>query len=268
MICVVDSSGALLGPELTGFLGRLQPPEDETLQNLARATADVGLSEPEQQVGRLLSLLARASGAGRIFEVGTGAGYYTLYMARGAPEARITTVEPDPARREVARRHLEATGATIVEAAGRAAGGTVGAVAQEVAGEAPGRTAGEAARRTAGVPGEIELLGGDPVEEVAGLTGPLDLVCLDAGRGRTRRLLDLTLPRLRVGGLVAVLGLLAGGRLLDPAVVEERELRELEGFCGYLTVHPQLASVVLPIGGGVGLAAKTRRLITELGGPF
>jgi hypothetical protein len=33
-------------------------------------------------------------------------------------------------------------------------------------------------------------------------------------------------------------------------------------------MHPQLTAVVLPFGDGVGLAVKTRPLMTELGGPF
>jgi hypothetical protein len=32
--------------------------------------------------------------------------------------------------------------------------------------------------------------------------------------------------------------------------------------------HPQLRAVVMPLGDGVGIATKTRPLISELGGPF
>jgi hypothetical protein len=33
-------------------------------------------------------------------------------------------------------------------------------------------------------------------------------------------------------------------------------------------IHPQLRAVVLPLGDGVGLATKTKPVMTELGGPF
>jgi predicted O-methyltransferase YrrM len=33
-------------------------------------------------------------------------------------------------------------------------------------------------------------------------------------------------------------------------------------------IHPQLATVLLPLGDGVGLAVKRKPTIRELGGPF
>jgi hypothetical protein len=33
-------------------------------------------------------------------------------------------------------------------------------------------------------------------------------------------------------------------------------------------MHPQLDSVLLPLGDGVGLATKTKPTIMEMGGPF
>jgi hypothetical protein len=33
-------------------------------------------------------------------------------------------------------------------------------------------------------------------------------------------------------------------------------------------IHPQLEAVILPLGDGVGLATKTKPLMTEMGGPW
>jgi len=55
--------------------------------------------------GRLLELLARMVGAKRILELGTLAGYSTLWLARAEPDELIT-LEADPHHAAVARENL------------------------------------------------------------------------------------------------------------------------------------------------------------------
>ncbi len=42
----------------------------------------------------------------------------------------------------------------------------------------------------------------------------------------------------------------------------------MRAFNGYFMMHPQLVSLVLPLGDGLGVAVKSRPLISEMGGPF
>ena len=46
------------------------------------------------------------------------------------------------------------------------------------------------------------------------------------------------------------------------------EAREIERFNPYFMIHPQLATVLLPLGDGVGLGVKKKITIREMGGPF
>jgi predicted O-methyltransferase YrrM len=187
----------------------------------------VPISDPE--VGRLLELVARATGARRILEVGTALGYGTLCLARGAPEARVVSVDHDPEMLECARGYLE----------------------------------------RGGVVGRVELVEGSALEVVAGLAGPFDLVWVDFVKTQYRRCLDLVLPKTTVGGTLLFDNLLWGGRVADPPDDEDDEAADaLRSFNGYLMSHPQLRAVVMPLGDGVGIATKTRPLISELGGPF
>jgi predicted O-methyltransferase YrrM len=64
--------------------------------------------------------------------------------------------------------------------------------------------------------------------------------------------------------------LLGHGAIADPSLREEgdRAATEIEKFNPYLMIHPQLATVMLPLGDGVGLAVKRRITMRELGGPF
>ncbi len=219
--------GKILHPEQESYLDRLLPPRDALLREMEALAAerDVPISDPE--VGRLLQTLAAGSGARRIVEVGTAIGYGTLCLARGAPEARVISVDLDPERLALARGYLE----------------------------------------RGGVAGRVELLEGRALDRLAALDGPFDLAYLDGPKGEYRRTLDLLLPRLRVGGLVVADNLLWGGKVAD-VEEDDGDTEALRAFNGYFMSHPQLAAVLLPLGDGVGLAAKTKPLVTEMGGPF
>ena len=58
----------------------------------------------------LWGLLAGAIGAHRILEIGTGLGYSTLWLAHGAPDARVTTVEADRDHAALAQENVRKAG--------------------------------------------------------------------------------------------------------------------------------------------------------------
>lgn len=223
-------NGEILKPHQEVYLERLLPPREPILREMEDMAAreKIPISDPE--VGRTLSILARATGARVILEVGTAIGYGTLCLARGAAEARVFTIDNNPQRLATARGFLE----------------------------------------RAGVIDRVELIEGVALEILPRLEGPLDLVYIDAVKTEYRRYLDLLLPKVRVGGLLVCDNLLWGGLVADPPddEPEEEETRALRAFNAYLMMHPQLQSVVLPVGDGLGLATKTKPLILEMGGPF
>lgn len=60
--------------------------------------------------GRLLGVLAAATRAKRILELGTALGYSALWLAHGAPSAHVDTIERDPEHVALARRAISAAG--------------------------------------------------------------------------------------------------------------------------------------------------------------
>jgi len=65
----------------------------------------------DDNAGRILQLLTALRKPSQVVELGTLFGYSTIYLARGLREdARLTTVEIDPGRAELARRNLERAG--------------------------------------------------------------------------------------------------------------------------------------------------------------
>jgi caffeoyl-CoA O-methyltransferase len=223
-----QGSGILLRPEQERYLERLLPPRDPLLREMEERAAkdDVPISDPE--VGRMLGILARATGARRIVEIGTAIGYGALCLARGAPEARVVSIDTDPQRLAEARGYLE----------------------------------------RAGVAGRVELIEGAALEVLPRLQGPFDLAYVDAVKKEYRRYLDLLVPILRVGGVVALDNLLWKGRVADPPDEDDPDADALRAFNGYLMMHPQLQAVVLPFGDGLGVATKVKPTILEMGGPY
>lgn len=58
--------------------------------------------------GKLLHLLARVQGARRILEIGTLAGYSTIWLARAVPaDGRVITLEANVTHADIARANLE-----------------------------------------------------------------------------------------------------------------------------------------------------------------
>jgi caffeoyl-CoA O-methyltransferase len=221
-------TASILHPEQEGYLDRLLPPRDALLREMEERAAreDIPISDPE--VGKLLGILARASGARRILEIGAAIGYGAIWLARGAPEARVLSVDLDPERLAAARGYLE----------------------------------------RAGLADRVELIEGAALEVIQRLEGPFDLVYVDAVKTEYRKYLDLTLPKIRVGGLIVVDNLLWGGEVAAPPEEPDRNVDALRSFNGYFMIHPQLQAVVLPLGDGVGIATKTKPTIFEMGGPF
>ena len=88
---------------------------DRVLDAAVEASRAAGM--PQIQVapnqGRLLQLLALANSSRRILEIGTLAGYSTLWLARALPPGgRLVTLELDPKHAAVATENLGRAGVT------------------------------------------------------------------------------------------------------------------------------------------------------------
>ena len=98
---------------LTDTLVRREPELDRALDaaQAASAAADMPPISVSPPLGKLLSLIASAMGAKRILEIGTLAGYSTIWLARAlAPSGRVVTLEIDPRHAQVARENIERAG--------------------------------------------------------------------------------------------------------------------------------------------------------------
>lgn len=223
-----QGTGLLIQPEQERYLERLLPPRDALLREMEERAAqdDIPISDPE--IGRLLGVLVRAAGARVVLEIGTAIGYGALCLARGAPEARVISIDNDPQRLAEARGYLE----------------------------------------RGGVADRVQLIEGAALDVLSRLQGPFDFVYVDAVKKEYRRYLDQLLPMVRVGGMIVFDNLLWKGHVADPPDEDDENADALRAFNGYLMMHPQLQAVVLPFGDGLGLATKTKPTVMEQGGPW
>jgi predicted O-methyltransferase YrrM len=95
------------------FLSDAVVHQGTALQRAVQSAADAGMPaiEVTPNAGKLLKLLVRTSGAKRVLEIGTLAGFSTIWMAQGLPDdGRLVTCEYLARHADVARKNVDAAG--------------------------------------------------------------------------------------------------------------------------------------------------------------
>ncbi len=190
--------------------------EDDALR-LAVAGAEAAGLPPIQispAQGKLLHLLARLVGARRVLEVGTLAGYSTIWLARALPrDGQLVTLELSPEYAAVARANLERAGlASIAEV-------RVGPAADT-----------------------LPTLAGEP---------PFDLVFIDADKRSTPLYFDWALRLTRPGAVIIVDNVVRRGALAD-ADTDDPDVRGMREFVERLGLEERADGTVLQTVGAKG----------------
>lgn len=196
------------------YLTELLVPSDTEL----KATLDSGLPPHDVSplVGKLLYVLARAVGARNVLELGTLAGYSTIWLGWAVPaDGRVLTIEVDPDHAEVARANLE-----------RAQLGDVVEV---------------------GVAPALEALRGLIAERAA----PFDLIFLDADKASNADYLELALQLSRPGTLIVADNVVRRGAVADEAS-EDATVQGVRRFFELLAAEPRVTATALQTVGGKG----------------
>jgi caffeoyl-CoA O-methyltransferase len=202
------------------YLDATRPRADPLLAEMQAHGARERIPILDAQSGALLHVLARAAGARRIVEVGTAIGVSTLHLARAlSADGELVSFEIDPERRDAAQAYLDRD-------------------------ELQAR---------------IELCLQDARAGLAELTGPFDLAFLDGVKAEYEAYLDLVVPLLRPGGLVAVDNVLMSGTVAEnesDGHWTEEQIATARAFNQRLLDHPQLVATITPVGDGIALAVR------------
>ena len=141
-------------------------PESDLFHKLRDETY-AEMSSPQMQVGRIegrfLKMLVRLTGARRILEIGMFTGYSALMMAEGLPEdGQLITCDVNPKAEAIARRYFD---------------------------ESPNGH-------------KIEIRMGPALETIKTLSGPLDMVFIDADKSNYSNYYEACFPLVKPGGLI------------------------------------------------------------------
>jgi len=193
-------------------------PESDLFQRLRDETY-AEMKYPQMQVGRIegrfLKMLVRLTQARRIIEIGMFTGYSALMMAEGLPEdGRIITCDVDPKAEAIARRYFT---------------------------ESPHAE-------------KIEVRIGPALDTLKTLTGPFDIVFIDADKGNYSNYYEASLGLLRPGGLIVADNVLWSGKVVDPG--DDEDAKAIIAFDTLVQADPRVENVCLTIRDGVMLAWK------------
>jgi predicted O-methyltransferase YrrM len=166
--------------------------------------------------GKLLYLLTRLQRAVTVLEIGTLAGYSTIWLARALPaHGRIVTLESESRHADVARANLARAGLLY----------------------------------------RADLRVGPALETLATLTAeahaPFDLVFIDADKPRTANYIEAALRLSRPGTLLIVDNVVRSGELANPETTDEN-VRGMQRAVALLARHPRLDATVIQTVGAKG----------------
>ncbi|CAH0269402.1 Putative O-methyltransferase MSMEG_5073/MSMEI_4947 [Arthrobacter sp. Bi83] len=169
------------------FLSAAVVHPDGALKRAVQSAVEAGMPpiEVTPNAGKLLKLLVMSCGARRVLEIGTLAGFSTIWMARGLPDdGRLVTCEYLARHAEVARANVDA----------------------------------------AGVGHKVDIRTGAALETLAVLEaeggGPFDFVFIDADKENNPHYLDWAIRLGRPGTTIVMDNVVWEGAVLDPSMDE------------------------------------------------
>lgn len=193
-------------------------PNDDVLTAAQQNGIDAGLPaiavSPTQ--GKLLHLLARMCDARNILEIGTLAGYSTIWLARALPAGgRVITLEMDPKHAEVSRKNFAMAGLDKV----------------------------------------IELRLGKASESLEKLAaegrGPFDLIFIDADKKGIPEYFESSLKLSRPGSVIVIDNIIRDGKVID-ANSEDPDVQGVRRFNDVLSTDTRVSATEIQTVGEKG----------------
>ena len=167
--------------------------------------------------GRFLTMLARISGAERVLEIGTFTGYSSTCFAYGIKEGgMIDTLEINDELEDLIREGWE----------------------------------------RAGVRDRITLHIGDAKQTLRTLSGPYDIVYMDANKREYCDYYDLIFDLVRPGGLILADDVLWDGKLWQDPMPSDKQPLGIAAFNAMVAADSRVESVILPWRDGLNIIRK------------
>lgn len=202
------------------YVNDLFAPEDAVLRAIQEDATrnELPTISVQPHEGRLLQFLVFITGAKKIVEIGTLAGYSGTWLGRALPaDGKLFTLEKSSKHAQVARNSFQ----------------------------------------QAELDGKVELLEGDALTSLEKLRskGPFDLVFIDANKESYPEYLTWAVDNLRIGGLVAAHNAFRNGNIVSP---QSKDDHAMHAFNQALAADPRLESTILAVGDGMAVGIKRK----------
>ena len=214
--------GTPLTDETVDYINDLFPAEDSLLTSLRTdaVAAEIPAIQISAEQGAFMQVMLRAMGARRVIEIGTLAGYSSILMARALPDdGELVTLEVNPFHAQFATERIAA----------------------------------------AGLAHKVKVMTGSALDllerDLAG-SGPYDFAFIDADKPAYRRYLDLLIPLMRVGGVIAGDNALAWGEIANKETTDA-SVKGMQDFNAAMSAHPRIQACLVPIGDGMCMGVVT-----------
>jgi caffeoyl-CoA O-methyltransferase len=209
----------LAQPALSAYLEGVLPARP-VLQEMEAHAAERRFPIVGPVVGHLFYVLARAAGARRVFEMGSGFGYSTAWFAMAVRDnggGEVHHVVWDEGLSRQARGYLGRLGLTDV----------------------------------------VRFSVNEAVAELRGSAGEFDIIFNDIEKDAYPAAFSVMKQRLRPGGILLVDNMIWRGRAIDPAA-DDPQTRGVRELTRLVFADPDLTGLIVPLRDGVFVGHKTR----------
>lgn len=214
---------AIVPPYITEYLRSTAVHNDTFLHELEAYAKENSVPIIEPESAKLLKVLCALKQPLRVLEVGCAIGYSSILMAKNLPDkSKITTLEYDNIMIKTARDNIA----------------------------------------RAGLSNRISVIEADAKDYISYIDDDesFDMIFLDGPKAHYIYMLDDSVRLLKKGGILVSDNVLYKGMTADDDHVIRRKITivtRLRNYIDTLMKHPQLESVLLPLGDGITISVKT-----------
>lgn len=211
----------IIDERMVSFINSFDSGDSDIVEEIERQAIADRVPIIRQEMGSLLKVLIALKKPSTILEVGTAVGYSSILMAENMPkDAAITTIEKYEKRIPVARENI----------------------------------------KKAGYEDRITLIEGDAMEVMKELTGPYDMIFMDAAKGQYIHFLPEVMRLLARGGMLISDNVLQEGDIIESKFGVVRRNRtihmRMREYIYAITHMEGLITSIVPIGDGITLSVK------------
>lgn len=210
----------MLGRELEKYILTHIEPEDEVLRELDRETHLKVLGArmiSGHLQGAVLTMLSKMIQPENILEIGTFTGYSAICLARGLkPGGKLITIEVDDELESIAARFFI----------------------------------------KAGLENSIEQRIGPALEIIPQLSGPFDLVFIDAHKPEYSAYYDAIFEKVKPGGYLIADNTLWNGKVLEEPAPDDLQTKGVLAFNSLVKNDSRVEKVILPLRDGMTIIRK------------